>query len=258
MNVSSPPLLLAVLMTMLPVATPRARAAEATDQCPRFQFNPPEPYRGGMKYSFVTPTPNGTNTGAFASVCSGFWRQSNPQEPSSGAKQSWSITVSKKDDPKLVEAYNAKDGYAADLARADSGNTTPYLYARFQKFSFPWGSAVGYFVQTTKDATWPEPNNAQLTYEIRGFTSDRQYIMVARFAVTNPQLPAPGSSVLDAQGEIRTLTSFPSYKLLERSKPEVFQPSLAEIQDLVSSVVILGPKKSQKVENKAAKPEPNG
>jgi hypothetical protein len=63
---------------------------------------------------------------------------------------------------------------------------------------------------------------------------------------------------LDAQGDIRTLTSFPSYKLLEKSKPEIFQPSLTEIQDLVSSVVILGPKKSQKVENKAAKPEPNG
>jgi hypothetical protein len=257
MNVSSPPLLLAILMTMLLVAAPRAGAVEATDLCPRFQFNPPAPYRDGMKYSFVIPSPTGTNTGAFASVCSGFWRQSNPQEPSPGVKQSWSITVSTKDDPKLVEAYNAKDGYAADLARADSGNTTPYLYARFQKFSFPWGSAVGYFVQTTKDATWPEPNNAQLTYEIRGFTSDRQYIVAARFAVTNPQLPAAGSNVLDAHGDIRTLMSFPSYKLLEKSKPEIFQPNLTEIQDLISSVVILGPKKSQK-DDKPANPESSG
>jgi hypothetical protein len=257
MNVRPPPLLFAILMTMLPVATPRAGAAEATDQCPRFQFSPPEPYKGGMKYSFVTPGPIGTKTGAFESVCSGFW-QPNPQGSSPGPKQSWSITVSKKDDPRVVEAYNARDGYAADLARADSGNATPYLYARFQKFSFPWGNAVGYFVQTTKDATWPEPNNAQLTYEIRGVTIDRQYIVAARFAVTDPQLPAAGSSVLDAHGDIRTLTSFPSYKLLEKSRPETFQPSLTEIQDLVSSIVVLGPKKSQKVENSAAKPEPSG
>jgi hypothetical protein len=254
MNVPPPPLLLAILMTVLPVATPRAAAIEATDQCPRFQFNPPEPYRGGMKYRFVTPS---TKAGAFASVCSGLWRQSDSQEPSSGTKQFWSITVSKQDDPKLVEAYNAKDGYAADLARADSGNSTPYLYARFQKFSFSWGNAVGYFVQTTKDATWPEPNNAQLIYEIRGFTSDRQYIVAARFAVTNPQLPAAGSNVLDAHGDIRTLMSFPSYKLLEKSKPETFQPNLTEIQDLISSVVILGPKKSQK-DDKPANPESSG
>jgi hypothetical protein len=257
MNVHPRPLLFAILMTMLPVAVPRASAAEATDQCPRFQFNPPEPYRGGMKYSFITPSPTGAKTGVFGSVCSGFWQQPNSPE-SSGAKQAWSITISKKDDPKVLEAYNAKDGYAADLARADPGNSTPYLYARFQKFSFPWGNAVGYFVQTTKDATWPEPNNASLTYEIRGFTSDRQYVVVARFAVTDPQLPAAGSSVLDAHGDIRTLTSFPSYKLLEKSRPEAFQPSLTEIQDLVSSIVILGPKKSQKIENNADKPESNG
>jgi hypothetical protein len=257
MNVHSSPLLFAILMTMLPVTTPRARAAEATDQCPRFQFNPSEAYRGGIKYSFITPSPTAAKTSSFGSVCSGFWRQPNQQESSAGAKQPWSITVSKQDDPKVVDAYNAKDGYAADLARVDSGNATPYLYARFQKFSFPWGNAVGYFVQTTKDATWPEPNNAQLTYEIRGFTSDRQYIVAARFAVTDPQLPAAGSSVLDARGDIRTLMSFSSYKLLEKSRPEAFQPSLTEIQDLVSSVVILGPKKPQKVENRAAKPESN-
>jgi hypothetical protein len=258
MNVQPPPLLFAVLMTMLPVATPRAGAAETTEQCPRFQFNPPDPYKGGMKYSFVTPGSAGTKTGAFASICSGFWRQPNPQESSSRAKQSWSITVSRKDDPKVVEAYNAKDGYAADLARVDSGNATPYLYARFQKFSFPWGNGVGYFVQMTKDATWPEPNNVQLAYEIRGVTSDRQYIVVARFVVGHPQLAAAGSNVLDAHGDLGTLTSFPSYKLLEKSRPETFQPSLTEIRDLVSSVVVLGPKKPQKAENKAAKPESSG
>jgi hypothetical protein len=238
-------LLFAIAATMPPTATPQVNAAEGTDQCPRFQFNPPDAFKDGMKYSFVTPGSASPKTSTFASVCTGFWRQPNPPQPTVAAKQTWSITVSKKDDPKVADSYNAKDGYAADLARTDSGNALPYLYARFQKFSFPWGNAVGYFVQTTKNATWPEPNNVQLTYEIRGVTSDRQDTVVARFEVRHPQLP-DGSSVLDAHGDIRALTSFPSYKLLEKSHPDSFQPSLTEIQDLVSSLVVLVPKKSQK------------
>ena len=74
--------------------------------------------------------------------------------------------------PALAHRYGGERG---------SGNGTPYLYARFQKFSFPWGNAVGYFVQTTQNATWPEPNNVQLAYEIRGVTNDHQDTIVARF-----------------------------------------------------------------------------
>jgi hypothetical protein len=240
-----------LLFAMFLAAALQARAADATDQYPRFRFNPLDAYRGGMKYSFLAPGPIGSKTDAFVSVCSGFW-SSNTEQSSSNAKQTWSIIVSKKDDPKVADGYNAKDGYTADLARADSGNATPYLYARFQKFSFPWGNAVGYFVQTTKDATWPEPNNAQLIYEIRGVTSDRQDTVVARFVVRHPQLP-DGSKVLDAHGNVRTLTSFATYKLLEKSSPESFQPSLTEIQDMVSSVVILKLKKVQDSEKAGTK-----
>jgi hypothetical protein len=114
MKLQNPLLLFAIVTAVLPATTPQVKAADGTDQCPRFQFNPPDAYKGGMKYSFVTPDTANPKTSAFASVCTGFWRQPNPQQPSSTAKQNWSITVSKKDDPKVADSYNAKDGYAAD------------------------------------------------------------------------------------------------------------------------------------------------
>jgi hypothetical protein len=244
MKFRSPFLPVVVSTAMLGTAIPLTKAANPTDQCPRFQFNPLDDYKKGMKYSFFTPSSSNPKTTAFASVCSGFWQLPNAQPSSPNARLTWNITVSKKDDPKVTDAYNARDGYSADLTRADSGNATPYLYARFQKFTFPWGNAVGYFVQTTKDASWPEPNNVQLMYEIRGVTSDHQDTIVARFAIRHPQLP-DGSSVLDAHGDIRTLRSFPSYKLLEKSKTEAFEPNVAEIQNMVSSIVIMKPKRIQ-------------
>jgi hypothetical protein len=236
---------------LLLVLLPQMAAADWTDQCPRFQFNPLDAYKDGMKYSFAAPGVPGLKTDAFTSVCSGFRRAPDGQ----GSKQPWSIVVSKKADPAVIAAYTAKDAYAVDLTRADSGGATPYLYARFQKFSFPWGNAVGYFVQTTKDASWREPNNAQLNYEIRGVTSDQQYTIIAKFAVTHPQLPSGNSNMLDAQGDIRKLTSFTTYRLLSKSPPEAFQPSLTEIQDLVSSVSVLRLKKLQGIERKPEVPQ---
>ena len=91
-------------------------------------------------------------------------------------------------------------------------------------------------------------------YEIRGVTSDHQDTIAASFAARHPQLP-DGSKVLDAHGNIRALTSFPSYKLLEKSPPESFEPSLTELQNMVSSIVILKPKK---VENSEGRPVKSG
>ena len=244
MKLQNPLLLCAMLLAAVFTATPQMKAADPADQCPRFQLNPLDAYKNGMKYSFLTPGSGIPKTDTFTSVCSGSWQPPSAQQSSPNANLTWSITVSKKDDPKVAEAYSAKDGYTADLARADSGNATPYLYARFQKFTFPWGNAVGYFVQTTKDATWPEPNNVQLMYEMRGVTGDHQDTIVARFAARNPQLP-DGSKVLDAHGDIRALTSFSSYKLLGKAHPESFQPSLTEIQEMVASIVILKQRKPE-------------
>jgi len=252
MKLQNPLSLCVTVSALIFTATPQMKAADPTDQCPRFQLNPLDEYKNGMKYSFLTPGSGNPKTDTFTSVCSGFWQPPNAQQPSPNAKLTWSIAMSKKDDPKVTEAYNLKDGYTADLGRADSGNATPYLYSRFQKFTFPWGNAVGYFVQTTKDTAWPEPNNAQLMYEIRGVTSDHQDTIVARFAARHPQLP-DGSKVLDAHGNIRALISFPSYKLLEKSRPESFEPSLTELQNMVSSIVILKPKKAENSEGRPVK-----
>jgi hypothetical protein len=74
-----------------------------------------------MKYGFLLPGSAGPKVEPFTSVCSGFWL--SPAR----VKQNWRITVGKKDDPKVAGAYDAKDAYAVDLARADSGNAAPGL-----------------------------------------------------------------------------------------------------------------------------------
>lgn len=57
---------------------------------------------------------------------------------------------------------------------------------------------------------------------------------------------------MDAHNNVRTLASFPSYKLLENSSPDSFQPSLKEIQEMVASVVIMKLKKPENSEKKSA------
>jgi hypothetical protein len=51
---------------------------------------------------------------------------------------------------------------------------------------------------------------------------------------------------------VRTLASFPSYKLLEKSSPDSFEPSLKEIQEMVASVKIMKLKKPENSEKKSA------
>jgi hypothetical protein len=182
MKLQRPVFLFAILIAIFPAGIPQAEATDSTDQCPRFQFNPPEAYKGGMKYSFLLPGSAGPKAGSYSSVCSGFWLSP------AGVKQNWRITVSKKDDPKV---------------------------------------------------------------EIRGVTNDHQDTIAARFVVRHPRLP-DGPNLLDAHGDMRTLGSFPSYKLLEKSSPDSFEPSLQEIQEIVASVVIMELKKPENSEKKSA------
>jgi hypothetical protein len=57
-------LLFGILIALLPATSQLAEAADPTDQCPRFQFNPPDAYKSGMKYSFVAPDSAGPKTDA--------------------------------------------------------------------------------------------------------------------------------------------------------------------------------------------------
>jgi hypothetical protein len=69
-------------------------------------------------------------------------------------------------------------------------------------------------------------------------------------AVANRCGGGKGSDLLDAHGNVRTLASFPSYELLEKSSPDSFEPSLKEIQEMVASVVIMKLKKPENSEKK--------
>jgi hypothetical protein len=52
----------AIVIALLPEALPQAGAADPTDQCPMFQFNPLPTYKSGMKYSFYAPGSAGSKT----------------------------------------------------------------------------------------------------------------------------------------------------------------------------------------------------
>src|SRR3954467_8822503 len=61
-EVSKPFLPVVVSTAMLGTAIPLTKAANPTDQCPRFQFNPLDDYKKGMKYSFFTPSSSNPKT----------------------------------------------------------------------------------------------------------------------------------------------------------------------------------------------------
>jgi hypothetical protein len=96
MKLQRPLFLIAILIAIFPAAILQAGATDTSDQCPRFQFNPPDAYKGNMKYSFLAPGSAGPKVESFTSVCPGFWLSA------ASVRQNWRITVSKKDDPKVA------------------------------------------------------------------------------------------------------------------------------------------------------------
>jgi hypothetical protein len=55
MKLQNPLSLCVIVSAVIFTATPQMKAADPTDQCPRFQLNPLDAYKNGMKYSFLTP-----------------------------------------------------------------------------------------------------------------------------------------------------------------------------------------------------------
>ena len=102
MKLQNPLSLCVIVSAVIFTATPQMKAADPTDQCPRFQLNPLDAYKDRMKYSFLTPGSGNPKTDTFTSVCSSFWQPPNAKQPSPNAKLTWSIAVSKKDDPKPI------------------------------------------------------------------------------------------------------------------------------------------------------------
>jgi hypothetical protein len=249
MNLRQSSLVLAVTFALLPTPGVQAATDSPADSAPYFRVSPPDSYKSDIKQSF-NPAKGGRP--AWAAI-SGVWRS-----PKGKTGQPWSITVVKQEDPQVTQAYNGRNAATMNLAKDDFGGANPYLYAGFERLSLPWGKAIAYFVQASKDGKWHEPNNEELQYQIRGVTDDKKYTIVGRFQVRLAQLPADSKTAQDAGGDLKKLHAFESYKLLNREDPNNFEPSLTEMQNLVGSVRILPGKEetSESKPNTASKPKP--
>jgi len=245
MNLRQSSLVLAVTFALLPTPGVQAAKDSPADSAPNFRVNLPDSYKSEINQNF-----SAAKGGRPASTTiSGIWHS-----PKGGSKtdQPWSITVIKGEDPEVTQAYNARNAATMNIAKDDFGGANPYLYAGFERLTLPWGKAIAYFVQASKDGKWREPNNEQLRYQIRGVTDDKKYTIIGRFQVRLAQLPADSKKAQDAGGDLKRLHAFESYKLLNQEDPNNFEPSLTEMQNLVGSVRV----SPEKEENPESKPKP--
>lgn len=208
----------------------------------------------------------------------GIW----PAEAGTPAKDHhWRIDVYSGANPRVAAACaHAKDGYDADLDELVEFLLTPrprmpvenarralsYLFARFERKHFRWGSGISFLSQKTQDTGMYAPMNTHLRYEIWGLTKDGRCTVVASVRVGHPKLPdwphvrnlashdpelqkAMGAAydkndyraIAQLQKEIgrsdqAALKNDPDYKLIERCSPDEFEPSLAAFDALVNEL----------------------
>ena len=142
----------------------------------------------------------------------------------------WDIEVSNRNPAKVLNAYDhAKDGYDANVD--EEGN---YMFARFERKTFPWGKGFSYFTQYTQDTGVYVPHNGHLTYEIWGATNDGKHVVHATCTVTHHKLDN-WPDVRDA-GSMENLKQDPDYKLVESCSASDFQPPLTDFDNLVGSL----------------------
>ena len=153
----------------------------------------------------------------------------------------WTVYVFAHYSPKVAAACAAaKDGYEADLSIEPEFfdlNERAYMFARFERKRFGWGSAVSFLSQTVQDVALYVPHNGHLEYEVWGFTPDRKFTVVAKVSVSHPKLGGWGPKVRVASS-MDALKRDRDYKLVERCSPEQFEPSLTAFDRMLKTLLI--------------------
>ena len=153
----------------------------------------------------------------------------------------WTIRVYRRFTQKVADAYaSARDGFEADLNESPEFlglESSSYMYARFERKRFPWGTGVSFFSQFTQDTGVYVPHNGHLTYEVWGVTPDEKYTVVGTVAVTHRKLADWGPEVRNARS-IEALKRDRDYRLVEKCSAEDFEPSLTAFDRVVESLVI--------------------
>lgn len=163
-----------------------------------------------------------------------------------GHHYGWTVAVYGIGSQKVIGAYaRAQDGFEADLTKCPElfdcvGVAKPYMFARFERKQFRWGNAVSFLSQSpTQEETLFVPHNGHLSYEVWGVTRDQRYTVVASIGVSHRQL----SGWRSEERELRTVRSLAAlkkdkdYKLIEKCRPEEFEPSLKDFDRIIDALV---------------------
>ncbi len=167
-----------------------------------------------------------------------------PRAEKQSGSHIWSVAVYATYSKKVAAAYaSKKDGYqlrmtdGPELEIPDWGS---YMVARVQRKQFRWGNAVSFLSQFSQDSEFESPVNGRLNYQVWGVTADRNHTVIASIAVSHPQLPDEERNRERARlvRSIEALKRDPDYKLIERCKPEEFEPSLKAFDTMLDSLTI--------------------
>ena len=151
----------------------------------------------------------------------------------------WSVEVSAEATDRVKKAITeASSGYDAKLGWAI--NASLRICPRFERKSFSWGQAVSFLAQYQNDNTNYVPNNGMLIYEVHGITGDGRYVR-GRFGVTHPDLVEFGPGLRDYRDGDPADPTSPMrkdsyYRLVEKARPDSFQPSLLEIDRFMDTL----------------------
>jgi hypothetical protein len=157
----------------------------------------------------------------------------------------WTVYVFAHYSSKVAAACaTAKDGYEADLSIEPEFfglNECAYMFARFERKRFSWGSAVSFLSQTVQDVALYVPHNGHLDYEVWGVTPDRRFTVVAHLSVSHPNL---GNWGIKERPKVRVADSIEAlkrdrdYQLVETCNAEEFEPSLTAFDRMLDTLVV--------------------
>lgn len=138
---------------------------------------------------------------------------------------------------KILDARaNAVDGYAAG-SKVDE--TQSYMFARFTRMNFKWGTGFSYLTQYTQDTGVYVPHNGHLTYEVWAVTHDRRFVVYATFVLTHPELATWGPEVRDADS-MEGLKKDRDYLRVESCPGSKFRPDLEAVNAMLDSLRVEG------------------
>jgi len=139
----------------------------------------------------------------------------------------------------ISAACNAADGYAAanTIGATDDGLSN-YMYARFERKSYPWGKAISFLTTSTQNREY-SPSNDSLRYEVWGVTQDGRHVVHAALCTSHPKLPPDSLRAREVTSTV-ALKKDPDYALIERCPPQDFKPNLTSIDKMIGSLKMEG------------------